>query len=111
MLTIIGTLLIWAIFGQPVFFAVIMAMYTMFNFVNTVGAFVIKKSANPLFLLLPFLFPILHITYGIGTLVGLIKLPSWKKSLDGSAQKRIEEVKEAVKRNTVIYDDEKEEIL
>ena len=111
LLTIIGTLLIWAIFGQPVFFAVIMAMYTMFNFVNTVGAFVIKKSANPLFLLLPFLFPILHITYGIGTLVGLIKLPSWKKSLDGSAQKRIEEVKEAVKRNTVIYDDEKEEIL
>ena len=111
LLTIIATLLIWAILGQPVFFAVIMAMYTMFNFVNTVGAFVIKKSANPLFLLLPFLFPILHITYGIGTLIGLIRLPSWKKSLDGSAQKRIEEVKEAVKRNTVIYDDENEEIL
>ncbi len=111
LLSVIGTSLIWLIFGQPVFLAIIAAMYIMFNFVNTVGAFILKKSANPLFLLLPFLFPILHLTYGIGTLVGLIKLPFWKKKLDGSAQRRIEEVKEAVKRNTVIYDDEKEEVL
>ena len=111
LLTVAASLLIWAIFGQPVYFAVIMAMYTMFNFVNTVGAFVLKKSMNPLFLILPLLFPILHLTYGVGTLVGLIKLPFWKKSLDGSAQRRIEEVKEAVKRNTVVYDDDNEEVL
>ncbi len=111
LLSIVGTLLLWALLNQPVFFAVIMAMYTMFNFVNTVGAFVIKKTVNPLFLILPLLFPVLHISYGIGTLIGLIKLPFWKHSLDGSAQRRIEEIKEAVKNNTVIYDDEKEEIL
>ena len=71
----------------------------------------LKKSINPLFLLLPLLFPILHISYGIGTLVGLIKLPFWKHSLDGSAQRRIEEIKEAVKNNTVVYDDEQEVVL
>ena len=86
-------------------------MYTMFNLVNTVGAFVIKKSINPLFLILPLLFPVLHISYGIGTLVGLIKMPFWKHNLDGSAQRRIEQIKEAVKNNTVVYDDEQEEIL
>ena len=87
-----------------------MAMYTMFNLVNTVGSFVLKKSLNPLFLLLPLLFPVLHITYGIGTLVGLIKLPFWKRSLDGSAQRRIEEIKEAVKNNTVTYGRDEEDL-
>lgn len=111
LLAVTATLLLWILLNQPVFFAVVMAMYTMFNFVNTVGAFVIKKSINPLFLILPLLFPVLHISYGIGTLVGLIKLPFWKHSLDGSAQRRIEEIKEAVKKNTVIYNDEKEEVL
>ena len=56
-------------------------------------------------------FPVLHLTYGVGTLVGLIKMPFWKHSLDGSAERRIEEIKEAVKNNTVNYGDEKEEVL
>ena len=111
LLTVVATLLVWILAGQPVYFAIVMAMYTMFNFVNTVGAFVLKKSINPLFLLLPLLFPILHLTYGVGTLVGLIKMPFWKHSLDGSAERRIEEIKEAVKNNTVNYGDEKEEVL
>lgn len=111
LLAMVGSSLIWALAGQPVYFAIIIAMYTMFNLVNTVGAFVIKKSINPLFLILPLLFPVLHISYGIGTLVGLIKMPFWKHNLDGSAQRRIEQIKEAVKNNTVVYDDEQEEIL
>ncbi|MBQ9248420.1 MAG: hypothetical protein IJ171_07535, partial [Ruminococcus sp.] len=111
LLALTASLLIWFFAAQPVFFAVIMAMYTMFNFVNTVGAFIIKKTANPLFLILPLLFPVLHISYGIGTLVGLIKMPFWKHSLDGSAQRRIESIKESVKKNTVVYDDEQEEVL
>ncbi|MBQ3331492.1 MAG: glycosyltransferase family 2 protein [Ruminococcus sp.] len=111
LLAVAGSSLIWGLTGQPVYFAIIIAMYTMFNFVNTVGAFVLKKSINPLFLLLPLLFPVLHISYGIGTLVGLIKLPFWKHSLDGSAQRRIEEIKQAVKDNTVEYDDDQEEVL
>ncbi len=103
--------LFWAVTGQPVLLAIIMAMYFMFNMVNTVGAFVLKKTLNPLFLLLPLLFPLLHISYGVGTLVGLVKMPFWKKSLDGSAQRRIEEIKQAVKENTVEYEDDNEEVL
>ena len=62
-------------------------------------------------MILPFLFPILHLSYGVGTLIGLIKMPFWKKNLDGSSERRIEEVKQAVTNNTVIYDDEKFEVL
>jgi glycosyltransferase involved in cell wall biosynthesis len=111
LIALAATVSIWAIAGQPVYFAILMAMYFMFNFVNTVGAFVLKKSLNPLFLILPLLFPILHISYGVGTLVGFIKLPFWKRSLDGSAQRRIEEIKEAVKKNTVHYEDDEQEVL
>lgn len=104
---LIASLIIW-IFGQPVYFAIIIAMYSMFNLVNTVGAFVLKKSLNPLFLLLPLIFPILHISYGIGTLIGLIKLPFWKHRLDGSAERRIEEVRQAVINNTKLNIDKEE---
>lgn len=104
---LIASLVIW-ILGQPVYFAIIIAMYSMFNFVNTVGAFVLKKSLNPLFLLLPFIFPILHISYGIGTLIGLIKLPFWKHRLDGSAERRIEEVRQAVIDHTEKNTDKEE---
>ena len=43
----------------------------------------------------------LHISYGIGTMVGLIKMPFWKKKLDNTSAERIEMVKEAIKKNTV----------
>ena len=111
LIALAATLLVWAAAGQPVYFAVLAAMYFMFNFVNTVGAFVLKKSLNPLFLILPLLFPILHLSYGAGTLAGFIKLPFWKKRLDGSAQRRIEEIKEAVRKNTVARDGDEEEVL
>ena len=111
LVALVATLMVWAIAGQPVYFAILSAMYFMFNLVNTVGSFIIKKSLNPLFLILPLLFPILHISYGIGTLIGFIKLPFWKKSLDGSAQRRIEEVKQAVIKNTVKYESDDIEVL
>lgn len=101
-LSVIAGLVLWG-FGQPILFAIIAAMYLMFNIVNTVGCFMMKKP-NFYFLLLPFIFPLLHISYGIGTLVGLVKLPFWKRKLDGSAQKRIEEVKDAIIKNTVTND-------
>ncbi len=74
-------------------------LYGLFCIVNTVLCFITRK-AQPQFLLLPFLFPILHIVYGVGTVVGIIKLPFWKKSLDGSAEKQILEVKKAIIKNT-----------
>ncbi len=106
-LSLIGSLIIWFL-GHPALFAIISAMYLMFNLVNTVGCFMMKKP-NPFFFLLPFIFPMLHITYGIGTMVGLLKLPFWKKKLDGSSQKRIEEVRQAIIKNTRKRKDEKRE--
>ncbi len=72
--------------------------YCMFDFVNTVGCFATKKL-QPQFIILPFLFPILHIAYGVGTLCGIIKMPFWKSTLKGVPYKRIEEVKEAMIKN------------
>lgn len=92
------------ILGNPTLFAVIVAMYTMFNLVNTVGCLVLKKPQIQ-FLLLPIIFPILHISYGIGTIVGLIKMPKWKKSLDDTSAKRIQMVKEAIAKNTVNHEE------
>lgn len=102
-MALLFSLLLWLL-GNPTLFAVIIAMYSMFNLVNTVGCLMLKKP-NLLFLTLPFIFPVLHISYGVGTLVGLIKMPFWKKELDDTAEKRIEMVKQAIKKNTKKKDD------
>lgn len=102
-MALLFSMLLW-IFGNPTLFAIIIAMYSMFNLVNTVGCLMLKKP-NPLFLLLPFIFPLLHISYGIGTLVGLVKMPFWRKKLDDTSEKRIEMVKEAIRKNTIEKDD------
>ncbi|MBQ8538912.1 MAG: glycosyltransferase family 2 protein [Ruminococcus sp.] len=102
-MALLFSLLLWLL-GNPTLFAVIIAMYSMFNLVNTVGCLMLKKP-NLLFLTLPFIFPVLHISYGVGTLVGLIKMPFWKKKLDDTAEKRIEMVKQAIKKNTKKKDD------
>lgn len=44
-----------------------------------------KEQRNITNIALPFLFFILHITYGIGTLIGLLKMPSWRKGIDNGA--------------------------
>lgn len=90
---------IFALWGVPIFLNILIFLYAMFDVVNTVTCFAVRE-VQPHFILLPLLFPLLHIAYGIGTVVGLIKLPSWKESLDGSAQKHIEDVKKAVIKNS-----------
>lgn len=72
--------------------------YGMFDFVNTVGCFITKK-VQPQFVILPLLFPILHIAYGVGTLFGLIRMPFWKHKLGDKPQQRIEEVRQAMIKN------------
>ncbi len=99
-LAILGSV-IFAVFGLPIFLILLACFYGMFDIVNTVSCCVVRK-VYPQFILLPFLFPLLHIIYGAGTIVGLIKLPSWKKSLDGSAERKIEKVRQAVIANTNI---------
>lgn len=72
--------------------------YLMFDFVNTVICFLTKRVKLQ-FLLLPILFPILHLAYGAGTFCGLVKMPFWRKKLGKAPFDRINEVKEAVIKN------------
>ena len=63
------------------------------DIVMTAAAVITARHKSLYMLMLPVVFPLLHIVYGTGTLVGLVQLPKWKKSLDGSAEKEIEEVR------------------
>ncbi len=72
--------------------------YGMFDFTNTVACFITKKI-QPQFILLPLLFPLLHLSYGVGTLVGLLKMPFWKKKLGTAPYDRIEEVRQTMINN------------
>lgn len=42
----------------------------------------VKKPWNPTKLAMPVLFLLLHVSYGFGTLVGLVEMPFWVKSLN-----------------------------
>ena len=53
--------------------------YILLTIVMTIAAF-FSKERNILLLTLPFLFLGLHLSYGIGTLVGLLKMPPFKKN-------------------------------
>ena len=47
-----------------------------------------KEQRNITNIALPFLFFILHVTYGIGTLIGIIKMPNWRKGIKDEANKK-----------------------
>lgn len=98
-LAILGSVAL-AFLGLPIFLILLAIMYGMFDIVNTASCFVVRK-VEPQFLLLPLLFPLLHITYGIGTIVGLIKLPFWKRKLNDNSKLQIEEVKRKINENTI----------
>lgn len=63
----IWTVLLWSTYGVT---NLLMSMFA-----------IIKDKINIYSLLLPFIFFLLHISYGVGTLVGLIKMPFWKNIL------------------------------
>jgi len=60
----------WTIYWM---LAVVMAM------VAVIGAN--KKQRHITNIALPFLFFVLHVSYGIGTLIGVIKMPKWRKGI------------------------------
>ncbi len=71
---------IFACFGYPLLLEILLLLYSMFDFVNTVSCFTMRDIHFHYFLL-PFLFPLMHIAYGVGTLVGIFQIPFWKKKL------------------------------
>ncbi len=90
-----------AALGQPLMLYILLALYGMFDFVNSVSCFAMK-NIQPQFLLLPLIFPLLHISYGLGTVVGLAQIPFWLRKIKNSpAKQHIEEVKQKIAENTV----------
>ncbi len=90
-----------AAMGFPIILYILLLVYGMFDIVNAVGCFTMK-NVQPQFILLPFIFPILHISYGIGTIVGLLQIPFWQRKIrNSSAKAHIEKVKRKVAKNTV----------
>lgn len=54
----------------------LLGAYFTFNILNTIFS-IISEKRHLDYLLLPFIFFLLHLSYGWGTLYGLIKLPFW----------------------------------
>ena len=98
MLAVCGVL---AALGQTMPLIVLLILYSMFDFVNSVSCCTLK-NIQPQFIFLPLIFPLLHVAYGVGTIAGLIQIPFWKSKIKNSGSKeRIELVKQKVAENTV----------
>ena len=90
-----------AVLGFPILLYTLLIVYGMFDIVNAVGCFTMK-NLQPQFALLPIIFPILHVSYGVGTIVGLIQIPFWQKKIKNShAKEHIEKVKRKIAKNTI----------
>lgn len=90
-----------AFFGYTIPLYTLLILYGMFDFVNAIGCYT-TKNLHLQFIFLPLIFPILHISYGIGTIVGLIQIPFWQRKIKKSqAKEHIEQVKTAIRKNTI----------
>lgn len=88
---------VFAILGYPLLLEILLLLYSMFDFVNTVSCFTMR-DIHPQFFLLPILFPLMHIAYGVGTCVGIITIPFWKRKL--KKEKELEEAQKAKEDNS-----------
>ena len=79
---IIGGILAVGDIGWPLVTLVI--LYSLVNILMSVASIVNEKKKHLSYLLLPFIFVSLHISYGIGTIIGLLKMPFWRKKLKTS---------------------------
>ena len=79
---IIGGILAVGGIGWPLVTLVI--LYSLVNILMSVASIVNEKKKHLSYLLLPFIFVSLHISYGIGTIIGLLKMPFWRKKLKTS---------------------------
>lgn len=64
---------IFVIFGFPYFLILLGVLYGLFNLINLI-MIIIGNGFSIYYLLIPFIIFILHICYGFGTVVGLLKI-------------------------------------
>ena len=74
--------------------ALMWGAYLAFALIST-AASIAKKGFNPFFLLIPFFFLTLHISYGVGTLTGICSIPFKSRHLNSCEM--IETVKSVMK--------------
>lgn len=77
-LAIIATSVL-AILGYGFLSTLMWCSYAVFTLLGVVSA-VINGKANGFIWMMPVLLLILHVSYGLGSLVGLIQIPAWKKN-------------------------------
>lgn len=70
-----------ALFSYWYFAAALWIAYAIFVLAGTLST-VVKKKANIWTFLMPAMFLILHLSYGVGTLVGIVRMPFYNKSIE-----------------------------
>ena len=70
---------IFACFGIWQFSAIMWGLYLLVNIAMSATSIIRNKNFHISQLLLPVMFLLLHISYGIGTLMGFLKIPFWKE--------------------------------
>lgn len=82
----------FAIFGKSLPIIALATVYFAFNIINTIISIAGKKFEFS-YLLLPVLFFLLHVYYGVGTLKGIIQMPFWKMKKENKQCLEISNVK------------------
>lgn len=77
---------LWSCIGFYLPAVFMWVLYGIFAILNTVTSSIGRKFNQYIFIM-PLLFLILHISYGIGTLVGFMNIPRWLKNYDGRGNK------------------------
>ncbi len=78
-LAIFGTAVL-AHLGFSMLWSMMWSAYALFTVLGTACS-VMNGKANWFTPLMPVLFLMLHVSYGVGTLVGLVKMPFWRKKI------------------------------
>ena len=70
---------ILALFGIWQLAALMWGAYILLNLAMSVVSIIQNKRFHISQLLLPFMFLLLHLSYGVGTVIGFLKIPFWKE--------------------------------
>lgn len=84
-----------SLFGITVPIIALAIVYTAFNILNTVISIAGKKFEFS-YLLIPILFLMIHVYYGVGTLKGIVSMPFWKRDKRNKNCLEINNVKNAL---------------
>lgn len=72
---------VMATLGVVLPIVLLMSSYVVVNILMSVAAIIKEKKRHIFCILLPMIFLSLHISYGIGTIVGILKMPFWKRKV------------------------------